>query len=99
MGEAGWHCGAGGERLLLAALTLFHCLQDPATPRWAKGIILGALGYLILPADALPDMLPVVGLTDDWLALVAALTTVAVYIKDEHKMKAGEQVARLLGRH
>jgi len=90
--------GRASRKLLVSALTLFHCLQDHATPRWAKGVIMGALGYLILPVDAIPDFIPVIGLADDWAVIVAALATVAVYVRDEHKARAREQVARVLGR-
>ena len=86
-----------GRKTLLTALTLFYCLQDRDTPSWAKGVIVGALGYLVLPTDLIPDMIPGAGFGDDWGALVAALGTVAAYIKDEHKMKAAAQVERLLG--
>jgi uncharacterized membrane protein YkvA (DUF1232 family) len=86
-----------GRKTLITALTLFYCLQDRDTPAWAKGVIVGALGYLVLPADLIPDLIPGVGYGDDWGALVAALGTVAAYIKDEHKSKALAQVARLLG--
>lgn len=86
-----------GRKTLLAALTLFYCLQDRDTPTWAKGVIVGALGYLVLPMDLIPDIIPGVGYGDDWGALVAALGTVAAYIKDEHKSKAAAQVTRLLG--
>ena len=86
-----------GRKTLITALTLFYCLQDRDTPAWAKGVIVGALGYLVLPADLIPDIIPGIGYGDDWGALVAALGTVAAYIKDEHKSKALAQVARLLG--
>ncbi|MBJ7257107.1 MAG: DUF1232 domain-containing protein [Akkermansiaceae bacterium] len=86
-----------GRKTLLIALTLFYCLQDRDTPTWAKGVIVGALGYLILPTDMIPDMIPGVGYGDDWGALVAALGTVAAYIKDEHKIKAQSQLERLFG--
>lgn len=88
---------SAGRKTLLTALTLFYCLQDRDTPAWAKGVIVGALGYLVLPVDLIPDMIPGVGYSDDWGALVAALGTVAAYIKEEHKTKAAEQVERLLG--
>lgn len=91
------YASRAGRKTLETALTLFYCLQDPDTPRWAKSVIIGALGYLILPMDLIPDFIPVVGLTDDLGALVAALGTVAAYIKDTHKMRASIQVARLLG--
>ncbi|MFT3989988.1 MAG: YkvA family protein [Luteolibacter sp.] len=86
-----------GEKALLTSLTLFYCLKDSDTPKWAKGVIVGALGYLILPADAIPDILPGIGYSDDWGALVAALGTVAAYVKDEHKLKASQQAHRLFG--
>lgn len=86
-----------GRKTLLSALILFFCLKDRDTPTWAKGVIVGALGYLILPADLIPDILPGAGYGDDWGAIVAALGTVAAYIKDEHKEKARIQVERLLG--
>jgi uncharacterized membrane protein YkvA (DUF1232 family) len=85
------------RKSLLTALILFYCLQDRDTPGWAKGVIVGALGYLILPLDLVPDLLPGVGYSDDWGALVAALATVAAYVKDEHKSKASIQVERLFG--
>lgn len=88
---------SAGRKTLLTALTLFYCLQDRDTPAWAKGVIVGALGYLVLPMDLIPDVIPGVGYSDDLGALVAALGTVAAYVKDEHKSKATAQVNRLLG--
>jgi uncharacterized membrane protein YkvA (DUF1232 family) len=79
----------------MSALILFYCLKDRDTPAWARGVIVGALGYLILPTDLIPDMIPGAGYGDDWGAIVAALGTVAAYIKDEHKAKARAQVGRL----
>lgn len=86
-----------GRKTVTLALVLFHCLRDGDTPAWAKGVIMGSLGYLILPVDAVPDLVPVAGFGDDWAALVAALGMVAMYVKDEHKQRAAEQTARLLG--
>jgi uncharacterized membrane protein YkvA (DUF1232 family) len=86
-----------GKKTLLTALILFYCLQDRDTPTWAKGVIIGALGYLVLPMDMIPDLLPGAGYGDDWGALVAALGTVAAYVKDEHKTKANAQMKRLFG--
>ena len=88
---------SAGRKTLLSALILFYCLQDKDTPTWAKGVIVGALGYLVLPMDLIPDIIPGIGYGDDWGALVAALGTVAAYIKDEHKIKAQAQVERLFG--
>ena len=89
--------GLVGRKTLIATLTLFYCLKDRDTPAWAKGVIVGALGYLIMPIDLIPDMIPGAGYGDDWGAIVAALSTVAAYIKDAHKAKAHAQTDRLLG--
>jgi uncharacterized membrane protein YkvA (DUF1232 family) len=43
------------------ALAMYYCLIDEKTPAWVKATIVGALGYLILPLDAVPDIMPVVG--------------------------------------
>jgi uncharacterized membrane protein YkvA (DUF1232 family) len=87
---------AAGRETLTAALVLFYCLKDRDTPAWARGVIVGALGYLILPLDMVPDILPAAGYGDDWGTIVVALSTVAAYIKDEHKARARRQVERLL---
>ncbi len=87
-----------GDKIIVTALILFHCLQDRDTPAWARTVIIGALGYLILPADLVPDIIPGAGLTDDWGALVAALGTISVYIKDAHKQKARAQTDSLFAK-
>lgn len=87
-----------GDKVIFTALILFHCLQDKDTPAWARTVIVGTLGYLILPADLVPDIIPGAGLADDWGALVAALGAISMYIKDVHKQKAREQADRLFSR-
>lgn len=54
-----------GKEVVLKALTMYYTMQDKDTPKWAKGVIIGALGYFIFPLDAIPDMTPVVGYADD----------------------------------
>ena len=84
-----------GETTVKQALTLFHTLQDEDTPTAARATIIGALAYLILPADLIPDFLPVVGFTDDMGAIAAAAGTVASCIKPQHKRKAAKQARDL----
>lgn len=79
---------AAGRVLVQKALTLYYAARSADTPTWAKAAIFGALGYFILPADLIPDILPGVGFTDDYGVLVAALTTVARHIKPEHEENA-----------
>jgi len=86
-----------GKGVLEPALKMYFALNDKDTPRWAKSTIIGALGYFISPLDSIPDLLPVVGYTDDVAILVAALATVSVYIKEEHKEKARQVLHKWLG--
>jgi uncharacterized membrane protein YkvA (DUF1232 family) len=83
-----------GREVVETALTLFHVLQDPETPKWARTVIIGALGYFILPTDAVPDLIPLVGFTDDLGALAAALATVGAHVKDRHIERAHEVTRR-----
>ncbi len=70
------------------ALTLYYAFRDDDTPNWAKSVIAGALGYFIFPLDAIPDLLPVLGYSDDLMVLTAAITTIGFNIKDRHREKA-----------
>lgn len=85
-------------KTLSYALTLFHCLMDKDTPKWARGIIIGALGYLILPLDAIPDFIPVAGFTDDFGSLATAFGLVVMYVKPIHKEKARTQLETWFGK-
>jgi uncharacterized membrane protein YkvA (DUF1232 family) len=77
-----------GSSVVYAVLLLYYTLQKPEVPKKTKAIIIGALGYFILPVDLLPDMLLGIGFTDDLGALGIALFQVAMYIDDDVKMKA-----------
>lgn len=77
-----------GREVVEEALTLYHCLRDPDTPAWARAVIVGALGYFILPTDVIPDFIPGIGFTDDFGAFVVATTCVALHVKPEHRDRA-----------
>ena len=85
-----------GKKLVKLAVVLFYTLRDKDTPVWAKTIILGALGYFILPLDIIPDFVPIVGFADDFATITLALGAVALHIKDEHKNKAAAVLDKLL---
>jgi uncharacterized membrane protein YkvA (DUF1232 family) len=88
---------SAGKDVIEKALTLYFCMQDADTPAWAKTIIVGALGYFIVPADAISDLLPLVGFTDDLGALAMALGIVAMHVKKEHLEKARQKLAVWFG--
>ena len=86
-----------GVKLTYYALTLYYTLTDPNTPTKYKAVIAGALGYMILPLDLVPDFLPFAGLADDWAALIAAVTYVASAITPAIKARAREKTEEWFG--
>lgn len=69
----------------------------PRHPKWARRVIYGALGYFVLPLDAIPDLAPLVGYTDDLGVMTAALATVAFAITDDVKAQARGKLDQWLG--
>jgi uncharacterized membrane protein YkvA (DUF1232 family) len=86
-----------GRELLEAALKLYYATRDPETPGWVKAVAIGALGYLILPIDVIPDILPMVGLSDDLAVLVGAVSAVSAHIKEAHIAQAREKLNEWFG--
>jgi uncharacterized membrane protein YkvA (DUF1232 family) len=75
------------SRDLVAA---YYCAMDPTTPMRTRGILLGALAYFVLPFDFIPDVLAMVGFSDDIAVLTAAFAAIAGQIKEQHYVKADE---------
>lgn len=80
------------------ALAAFFAARDPETPTAAKGIMLGALAYFVLPIDAIPDILVGIGFTDDAAVIAALLAAVGSSIKPKHRQRAAEALDRLRNR-
>lgn len=91
------HAKTAGHAVLEKALYLFYAAQSPSTPAWARRVMYGALGYFIFPLDAIPDLAPLVGYTDDLSVMAAALATVAYYITPEVKAQAHRKLAQWFG--
>ena len=66
----------------------WFCATDPATPASAKGILVAALAYFVLPLDAIPDFIAGIGFTDDAAVLALAIRTVSRHMKPEHYARA-----------
>lgn len=77
-----------GVKLTYSALLLYYAYQRKDTPAWAKNIILGSLAYLVSPFDAIPDLTPLLGFTDDLGVLSFGLVTIACYIDNAVRDKA-----------
>ena len=85
-----------GSKVLYPALQLYFLLQAKDEPMKAKTLIVGALGYLILPTDIVPDFIPALGFTDDLTALMVALRTLNKYLTPDINARAKDQANKLL---
>ena len=83
-----------GAKLVYAALILYYTLQSDKVSKADKALIVGALGYMISPLDAVPDAIPIVGLTDDLAVLVYVLKKVWVNFEPEIKDKARARLSK-----
>lgn len=85
-----------GSKVLYPALQLYYLLQAKDVPMKAKTLIVGALGYLILPTDIVPDFIPALGFTDDLTALMVVLRTLNKYLTPDINARAKDQANKLL---
>jgi uncharacterized membrane protein YkvA (DUF1232 family) len=88
---------SAGRDVVERALCLYFAARQPQTPLWARSVIYGALAYFIAPLDAVPDLAPVLGYSDDLGVLVSALITVSLYINDEVRQSARKKMVRWFG--
>ena len=83
-----------GAKLVYAALILYYTLQSDKVSKKDKAIIIGALGYMISPLDAIPDAIPIAGLTDDLAVLLYVLKKVWTDIDPEIQAKAKKRLSK-----
>lgn len=71
---------AGATGAIVVTLgSLISALDNPETPTHMKALIIGAIGYIVLPLDLIPDFTPVVGYTDDLASAAGVVASVAAY--------------------
>ena len=85
---------AGQVPFMEELVAAYYCALDGRTPLKAKGIILAALAYFVLPADSIPDFILGLGFTDDVAVLTAAITAVRAHMTQEHRLLARQALSR-----
>ncbi len=73
----------------------YYCALDRNTPFRAKAILLAALGYFVLPADTIPDVILGLGFTDDIAVLTAAITAVRAHMTPAHRLAAKQALSQI----
>jgi len=76
-------------------LAAYYCAFDRNTPLAVKATLLGAIAYFVLPIDAIPDYIPIIGYTDDAAVLAVAIKLVSEHILPLHRQAAREALTRL----
>ena len=89
--------GKAGIKVVYLALVLYYMLVDEAIDLKSKVIIVAALGYFILPFDLVPDLLPVIGFTDDLSVLMLTFSIVKGKINETHRLKARNTMVQWFG--
>ena len=79
------------------ALSVWYCAKDDDTALAAKGMMLAALAYFVLPVDAIPDVIVGLGYTDDAAVFTALMAIVGRNLKPKHKQAAKADIERLRG--
>ncbi len=69
-------------------LAAYYCAFDRHTPRHVQVALLGALAYFVLPFDIMPDVMPVLGFTDDAAVLATAIRLIAGHLGPQHREAA-----------
>ena len=74
-------------------LAAYYCAFDRQTPRHVQAALIGAIGYFVLPFDAIPDMLPVLGFADDAAMLAGVIRLFTSHITPAHRDAAKRAIS------
>jgi len=86
-----------GRKVIYNVLLLYYILTDAHIPLKHKRLIVGVLGYFILPIDLIPDFLPGTGFADDLLALLYVIKVLHDCITPEIKARAKAKLSEWFG--
>ncbi len=64
---------------------MWHAFKHADTPKWIKGFMLAVVVYLFSPIDIVPDVILLLGLTDDLVVVSAAMWFLGKTIPDHVK--------------
>ena len=84
-----------GRTIAKPALEVLEMALDPFTPTQVRVSLMAALAYLIMPFDLFPDFMPVVGFSDDFVALTAVLSIWSKYMTPSIRSRAERKLNKL----
>ena len=84
-----------GRTIAKPALEVLEMSLDPLTPAQVRISLMAALAYLIMPFDLFPDFMPLVGFSDDFVALTAVLSIWGKYMTPAIRSRAEKKLNKL----
>ena len=84
-----------GRTIAKPALEVLEMALDPLTPPQVRVSLMTALAYLIMPFDLFPDFMPVIGFSDDFVALTAVLSIWSQYMTPAIRARVQKKLDRL----
>tara|TARA_B100000902_G_C27249547_1_gene884480 strand:+ start:896 stop:1267 length:372 start_codon:yes stop_codon:yes gene_type:complete len=84
-----------GRTIAKPALEVLEMALDPFTPPQVRISLMAALAYLIMPFDLFPDFMPLVGFSDDFVALTAVLGIWSKYMTPSIRTRAERKLNKL----
>ena len=84
-----------GRTIAKPALEVLEMALDPFTPTQVRVSLMAALAYLIMPFDLFPDFMPLVGYSDDFVALTAVLSIWSRYMTPAIRARAERKLNQL----
>ena len=84
-----------GRIIAKPALEVLEMAIDPFTPTQVRVSLIAALAYLIMPFDLFPDFMPLVGFSDDFVALTAVLSIWSNHMTPSIKTRAERKLNKL----
>ena len=84
-----------GRTIAKPALEVLEMALDPLTPPQVRVSLMAALAYLIMPFDLFPDFMPVIGFSDDFVALTAVLSIWSQYMTPAIRLRVQKKLDRL----
>lgn len=85
-----------GKKLLYPAMLLYKIYESKEVSVKDKAIVVGALGYFILPHDLIADIIPLLGFTDDIAVMTIAIRTLSKAVTPKLKDDAKEALENIL---
>ena len=84
-----------GRTIAKPALEVLEMALDPFTPVQVRVSLMAALAYLIMPFDLFPDFMPLIGFSDDFVALTAVLSIWNKYMTPSIRARANRKLNKL----